>query len=244
MSDFQDNTEDRVETADALEAVAVFRSWKNLFLSILLLCLILIQVVFWLVDTGLMSGTTKEADTSPVATPVQEPNITAVAQALTADANQADPNRAASMKAVQSDKATSWSGFSDAQLAFVLRVTNGVAILAAILFCAALLFSIALTVVGRLGGIQHISRAFFLSLVLLVLLIPWQTLFDAVTVGVLFNIQDVVDGRLVKAGGLLPAILYYLRFCGYWLAAIVLLWMSQVRCARWSKSMLRRMEMI
>lgn len=238
MSDYQEKTPDMVETTDALEAVAVFRSWKNLCFIILILCLILIQTVFWLIDADVFSQTTNEPDLSRIVVPAAEPNISAVAEALTADANQAAPSD------VHSETISRLPGISETQLGPILSITTSVAILAGILYCTLLFFSITLTVVGRLGGIRHICRAFFLSLILLILLIPWQTLFDAMTVGVLFSVQDIIDGQHTKAEGLYPTILYYLRFCGYWLVALVLLIMSQVRCARWSKSMLRRMQLI
>jgi hypothetical protein len=36
-----------VETNDCLEAVHVFRGWKNVFFGVLLACLLLTQAVFW-----------------------------------------------------------------------------------------------------------------------------------------------------------------------------------------------------
>ncbi len=38
------------ETNDSLEAVSVFRGWKNIFFGILLACLLLTQAAFWLVN--------------------------------------------------------------------------------------------------------------------------------------------------------------------------------------------------
>src|SRR5689334_9985922 len=42
---------DLVSTTDYLEAVSVFKGWKNFFFVIILICLALIQVCFWVVDT-------------------------------------------------------------------------------------------------------------------------------------------------------------------------------------------------
>ncbi len=41
-----------METSDSLEAVGVFRTWKNIFFVIVLICLLLVQAAFWAVDLG------------------------------------------------------------------------------------------------------------------------------------------------------------------------------------------------
>ena len=38
------------ETNDSLEAVSVFRAWKNIFFMILLACLLVTQAAFWLIN--------------------------------------------------------------------------------------------------------------------------------------------------------------------------------------------------
>ena len=43
-----------VEVTDSLEAIAVFRVWKNVFLTLLILCLLVVQGGFWLVDQGII----------------------------------------------------------------------------------------------------------------------------------------------------------------------------------------------
>jgi predicted MFS family arabinose efflux permease len=47
---------DMVETSDSLEAVGVFRGWKNLFFIVMVLCLLLTQVAFWTVNAGLIKA--------------------------------------------------------------------------------------------------------------------------------------------------------------------------------------------
>ena len=41
-----------VDTSDCLEAVDVFRGWKNFLFAIVLVSLVLLQAMFWLVDIG------------------------------------------------------------------------------------------------------------------------------------------------------------------------------------------------
>ena len=54
MSDNSSESTDMVEVTDALEAIAVFRGWKNVFLTLLILCLLVVQGGFWLIDQGII----------------------------------------------------------------------------------------------------------------------------------------------------------------------------------------------
>ena len=40
-----------LDTTDSLEAVGVFRGWKNFMFLIVFLCLLIVQAAFWLVHT-------------------------------------------------------------------------------------------------------------------------------------------------------------------------------------------------
>ena len=42
------------ETTDCLEAVGVFRGWKNFFFLLVVICLLLAQACFWLVNLRLV----------------------------------------------------------------------------------------------------------------------------------------------------------------------------------------------
>lgn len=54
MNDIPVNPNNMIETSDSLEAVGVFRAWKNIFFVIVLVCLLLTQAAFWSVDLGLI----------------------------------------------------------------------------------------------------------------------------------------------------------------------------------------------
>ena len=41
-----------LDTTDCLEAIGVFRGWKNFLFIIVVLCLLLLQICFWVVNTG------------------------------------------------------------------------------------------------------------------------------------------------------------------------------------------------
>jgi hypothetical protein len=97
---------------------------------------------------------------------------------------------------------------------------------------------------SRLGGIRHISRAFFLSMIMLVLLVPWYAILEWSVLGVLFGFEDLMQSMAGKQASLYTTILYYARFCGYWAVTILLLLIAQVRLGRWSRAMIRRLEIL
>ncbi|MHC4751762.1 MAG: hypothetical protein ACYTFW_18040 [Planctomycetota bacterium] len=52
MNENQVSPNNLLDTTDCLEAVGVFKGWKNFFFVIIVLCLLLLQMFFLLVDTG------------------------------------------------------------------------------------------------------------------------------------------------------------------------------------------------
>jgi hypothetical protein len=126
----------------------------------------------------------------------------------------------------------------------VIRIVNAVLVLTGTLYCLTILLALKISLVGRLGGINHICRAFFLSLVMLVLLLPWQRVFGGVVLGAIYAPCELVEWCSAEAGSILGIVLRYLRFTGYWLVILLLLIFSQLRSGRWTKTILRRLEVI
>jgi len=114
----------------------------------------------------------------------------------------------------------------------------------AVLYCLTLLFGLKVSLVGRLGGINHAARAFFLALIAVVLLLPWQKFFAGIVVGAMFSPEELLDAAVAEKTDILSNAVYYLRFIGYWLLVMSLLILSQVRGARWARAILRRLEVI
>lgn len=224
-----------IETTDCLEAVGVFRGWKNFFFLMVVICLVLGQVSFWLLDLGFVTvpddpGQTPSASETVVATAVVDAN--APASTPEADDGTLGPGL--------------FSKLNFGHLARTIDVVNGILIVTAALYCMAMFFSLMVSLIGRLGGINHISRAFFLSLIMLVLVVPWQRLLESSVIGVIYTPGDLVTWFTAQSGNdsLVQTALYYLRFTGYWLVVMMLVIMSQTRSARWTKSILRRLEII
>jgi len=114
-----------------------------------------------------------------------------------------------------------------------------------VLYCLTMLFSLKISLLGRLGGINHISRAFFISLIMVVLLLPWQRLFGDVLFGAIYAPKELLTFRACGQGReILGSAFYYFRFTGLWLLVMLLLIFSQIRSARWAKAILRRLEVI
>jgi hypothetical protein len=232
MSDMPVNPNNMVETSDSLEAVGVFRAWKNVFFAILLICLLLTQAAFWAVDLGFVEapGLIKPAETAqPGATTAPVTTTAAPAETETADQGLVQ----------------SLVGELDYDLvARVIGVANGILIVSGILFALTVFFCLMISLVGRLGGISHISRAFILALIMAALIIPWQRLFGSNVVGVAYGPDELLRWLDTKAGGMPNMIFYYLRFTGLWVVVLLLLIMAQLRSASWSKSILHRLEII
>jgi hypothetical protein len=127
----------------------------------------------------------------------------------------------------------------------LVAICNYVILIAAVLYSLSLLVCLKISLVGRLGGISHIARAFFASLFLLVILIPWQRVLPGVLIGALWRPGALWCECWARAdSSLFWTILFYLRFCGLWLVAIWLLLMAQSRSSKWARATLRRLGVV
>jgi hypothetical protein len=226
-----------IDTTDCLEAVSVLRGWKNFLFAITILCLLLSQSAFWLVTTGAVKANGA----------VDEPVIIADEKTEQAAKQSAEePNQSMLLSSAQDKHRLSLpKEIEFEQLAWMIKFLNFILILAAILYCLAILFILKISIVGRLGGIKHICRALFLSLVFIVLLVPWQKIFGGVVAGAIFTPTELLDScQAIKQGGVFDQILHYLRFSAYWLIVTVLVILAQIRSGRWTRATLRRLEVI
>lgn len=265
MNGEQDQQKNLIDTTDCLEAISVFRGWKNFLFIIVILGMLLLQASFWLVNTGYIAaeqvGGDKDSAAAGDLEQIAEANEPAqITEEVTKKA-QEDIKKAAEQVAAEPNLPTQAAQQPESKfpkfnfrvefkhLAWIIRSVNFVLVLAVILYCLAILFSLKVSLLGRLGGINHISRAFFLSLVFLVLLLPWQLFWRKFFAGELFGAMYTSEALrssfiALKDSEIFYKIFYYLRFCGYWFLAMLFLILTQVRTARWSKTVLRRLEVI
>ncbi len=270
MSENQGKPNNLIDTTDCLEAIGVFRGWKNLLFAIILLCMLLLQGSFWLVNTGFVKTEDAGKDLTRVVT-TEEPAVVSdtnspdaikaetTATVVKDDGTEkiqeaakqvvAEPNQSVSVEAKTPEPQPQKKVFNfrieSSQLAQIVRFINFVLIPAAILYCLTMLFSLKVSLLGRLGGINHIARAFFLSLLFLVLLLPWQVIFPGLFAGVMYTPYQLLKSAAPSdTHGIFTIAFLYLRFTGYWLIVLLVLIFAQLRSIRWTKAILRRLEVI
>jgi hypothetical protein len=255
MDNEQDRQKELVNTTDCLEAISVFKFWKNLIFVLLLISLLVIQVCFWVINLDLCDKTQAEevkiVDTDKTAQPelideaekvVDEvkDDIQAAAKKVTGDANE--PAVAETTKKKTIDFSTI---FKKVHFMWTIRTMNFMVILLGMTYCLLNLFALKVSMVGRLGGINHISRALVLSVLFVVVILPWQEIFGWFTAGALYAPGELIT-HLSRYDSLemYEKVFFYLRFVGYWFVALILLIFTQSRTCRWSKATLRRLEVV
>jgi hypothetical protein len=234
MNENQAGPSNLLDTTDCLEAIGVFRGWKNFFFVIVVICLLLLQISFWVVNTGYIPAKECPGSEAAVGGGGLSEDVGEAAKKVAAE--QSEP--------AEAEMEDSLFGITFKHLAMGIRVVNAILILTGLLYCLTILLSLKISLVGRLGGMNHISRAFFLSLVMLILLLPWQRVFCCMVLGAIYTPCELVKWSSAETSSIFDIILYYLRFCGYWLLILLLLIFSQLRSGRWTKSILRRLEVI
>lgn len=258
-------TPDLLDTTDCLEAIDAIRRTKNLFFLIILLCLLISGLVFCLDRTGRIDRTgcaicqvctsacaaAKEDSASLPAQVQSDTEIRTIAQAVISDAPQpqveqadevaADPNAKSPkpMPAIFRYK----PGCQNVIIA--LKISNFILVLAAAMYCLVLLIALKVSLTGRLGGISHITRAFFISLLAFVLLLPWQVLLPGIVAGAIYTPQELLcQWHMIIQDSTFWLVMCYLRFAGLWLVALVLLFWAQIRAGKWSRATLRRLGLV
>jgi hypothetical protein len=260
-------------TTDCLEAISIFKSWKNFLFVLAVICLVLLQICFWLIDAEVIRSEDANAPQQTVAsivpTPVaaivelaaktevevpQDVVAKAAAQSITDAKNNTDtpessnidtnpqsaePNQAAPAGKMEIGKVLH---IKFEHIAWLIRICNYLLIFVITLYCLTLLFCLKISLLGRLGGLNHISRAFLLSLVVFVLVLPWQKFFGGIAAGLIYTPSELLDVHTKIPGSkIINIALYYLRFCGLWVVVMAVLVFSQVRSIRWAKATMRRL---
>ena len=265
MDTEQPKTSNLVDTTDCLEAVGVFRFWKNVLFFVLLVGLLLQLGAFLAANFRLVKIEAKAGAAPPAAVAAQQDKapetiVSAAAQVTikileAAKQIAGDANAPAKPTAAQPQQAALPGPSAPAEepqlqlrpkfqhLAFGIRLLNFVLIPSAVLYCLTILFALKVSLLGRLGGINHISRALFISIFFVIFLLPWQLLFRPVFAGVIFTPGELLDACTADKG-ILAMVSFYLRFIGYWLFVLLMLFSAQIRSIRWTRATLRRLEVI
>lgn len=251
MEENRNDPKNLIDTTDNLEAIAVMRSMKNIFFIIVIVCLVLMQAIFWTINRGCIK-TDKQAQITESTIVLTEASFsTASENAATGNATetgQADTNQQAQAQPKPTPKVCPMRNvvakITPEQLSMAIRTVNFVLILSAILYCLTMLFLLKISLTGRLGGINHIARAFFLSLIMLVLILPWQRFFPGVIAGVIYTPEELLNVCASQPTDMFGNIMFYLRYVVFWVLTMLLLICAQSRSARWAKNTLRRLEVV
>ena len=258
-----EKTDDMVNTTDCLEAVSAFKGMKNFLFIIALICLLLLQGIFWLERFGLIDKTTCTQAACGRICSIASQQICPVAKAADtiekqaekitedlASQTEAEPAEAseAPVAAETEEKETKPSKIprpACRHIAYMVKACNFVLIIAVFLYCITLFMSIKISLTGRLGGINHISRAFFLSIFAFALLLPWQCCFPYVIRGAIYRPAELLCGQTLTAGtSMICGVFCYLRFTGLWLIVVLLLICAQLRSRKWTQATLRRLGIL
>lgn len=236
------------EFADAMKST---RSARMLFWLLVGVMLIFQLVAFVLVQSGgVLEGETASVVLTPARPAAPAPGKPGKAPAKKPAAKKAKAPAAAAKKpkagaaAVATapalgpvatlSKAQKW----EVALRWSLPGAKFVAMVAAMLLVITLLFAVGLSLVGKLGGMAGLISAFFWSLILFAMVMPWQQVLtkSSLACGALYNLGELqVARRQVAAAGSAgwqEPLLYYARFVAYPVVALLVWLIVHVKFAR------------
>ncbi len=243
-------SQDERYSADAYEAYEVYRGWRNVFFILMFVGLLVTGVSFWMVNGGLIdlvlerqaqnqepvyvrgcqagpSGGNLTSAAIMVQAPI-EPEGGALGESDPAgDAESAEPEP---LKPNEDDSYKT-ANFYYRCVGLMLPAWNYILPFSAVLYCLTLLIGMKLALVGRLGGLANSGRAFFLGLVVMVLVLPWQQMASPILWGALYTYQELAAKyvQLPQQGELVQRLGYYGRFVGLWTLTLLLLLIAQWR---------------
>ena len=149
-------------------------------------------------------------------------------------------------------------------LYWLINVTDFLSIIAAAVLSVVLVLVMMIMLVGRLVGVTHVTRAFICSVILMVFLFPWQSIWNYPGAGTLQTDPTPTEDTLTGPRFGLPGVLYtwpelqhhahfhndpptiailgWGRFVGWPVVAIIILLMVQARSSRGLKFALGETE--
>ena len=229
---------------DALEAFKTFSGARSLFFWILLIAMLVLQVIFWMVDSGKVDSALPRYETSQPKPGGSCPKGEAVLLMVADQQDKTDKNptppaekdlKEEKQAAPQNNLPPTNEKLAACETAGLLinslKIVKYVATVTVVLYCLSLLIGVKLALIGQLGGMANAAKAFFLSLILMVFIVPWQDAISPEIPGVLFGYKELalwyqqirIDGNSWGYG------LYYGRFVGFWAFSIIVMLVAQLR---------------
>jgi len=225
-------------TTDGLDAVRVFRLWRNSLFVVMVLALVCLQVIFWLTNTGQV-----QISRDAVRVAASKPKALGMANADEPIVTEAQPSAPATLPT----RGPALPRLLPFDLTFkhvtsVIHPVNAILMFACVLYALTGYIALSVSIRSRLGGLAHISRAFYFSLVALILLLPWQIVLAPIGLGTLYTPRELADSCTAVAGDTFETARFYLRFTGTWALVMLVLILAQWRSFRWTKTVLLKYD--
>ncbi len=198
---------------DALRSIGAARA---MFLLLVVLALLVHIGLYCAVKFGRVT-TVAPVEQQPTTTqPITAAQTVAT---TTAPAKQAERSAAAWRRAIQ----------------ILIPLSRFVGMVAAVLLGASYFLAVNVCLVGRLGGAGGVTAAFFWSVLLVVLLFPWQHLLAGPGVnvpGAFFSYAEIESVPDLVLEGALGQTAHYARYLGYPILAILIALVASMRFCR------------
>jgi hypothetical protein len=212
---------------DFIKTVRVLRRLKIILFMMIVLCLGLLQISFWLVNNGIITPNITDNNISlqDRSSPVIEPEQTVSSQLLKSSIDEIQNSPEA-------------SNLFDVEIRFghlrpVINIANVILIFATLLYAFSIYCCIAASFAGITGGLRHISYAGFYSLMVFVLLLPWQCVTSSTVFGSIYTPRELAARCMSSHTGTFDTALLYFRFSGYASLILILLILAQLRSSLW-----------
>jgi hypothetical protein len=239
---------------DALEAFNSFNGARNLlFWLFLLIPLLVAQAGFWTVQSGRLDQVLIVADDEAPAVETAEiaeqPKATEKPETLENKISAADDaadDKDEKTENITPEEPSLKSNMSESLEKLIqggIKTSNYILTFVAVIYCLVLLIGMKLSLVGQLGGLADTSKAFFLSLIVMVLILPWQHTISSEIHGTLFTYKELTNSylSLVNSDDPKQYALYYGRFVGLWGLTMLLLVAAQWRSHQAVRKIRRRL---
>ncbi|MBN1764351.1 MAG: hypothetical protein JW860_03760 [Sedimentisphaerales bacterium] len=256
-----------VDVNDALEAFDSFNKARKLFFWVFLLIpMVLLQVSFWAihcewvttgssVDQTQMVSESKKTIPVPEPTPISSAHQTPVKDPVEETTTAPEPETevtdtpempaALASQIVTDERLEPGLNMNDC-VKIVMKVSNYSLVFASVVYCLILLMGMKLALTGQMGSLTDLTKAFFLSLILVVLIVPWLEAFSRQFSVALFSYKEIITQcRLIKeTNDWWDNLLYYGRFIVLWFLALLVLILAHWRSGRAAKRIKRRLTSI
>jgi len=207
----------RAEYAIAFRSI---RAAKNLAVTLIILCILAqIGATIAVHFARVLDALPAEAGPTPRTLPAAEADAEPATQPVTQPA----------------DSDVDFAATCSVLLKYGLPGTRFASLLLCLLLVLMVMFAVKLSLVERIGGVAGFISAFNWSLILLMMLVPWQQILSSsMSCGALFNFSELTraDSALGETPVQLDQVLFYARFIAYPCVALFTCLIVQMKFAR------------